>query len=140
MPNKETHAKATVIGAIGSFPVAWSLGATLAEAAAISAGFLATLMINPDLDVNSRFPRRSPSKWIPWLIFLPYAKFINHRSPLSHMPVVGTLFRLVYLGILMAVIIRVLGISAEIVYGPFQWIFIGMVISDMIHFFMDVVS
>ncbi len=62
---------------------------------AASAHFLAGLWLSPDLDLVSRpYKRWSVLKFI----WIPYQKFIPHRSPLSHAPVLGSVIRLLYLG------------------------------------------
>jgi uncharacterized metal-binding protein len=61
---------------------------------AASAHFLGGLWLSPDLDLVSRpFLRWSILRFI----WIPYQKFIPHRSPLSHAPVLGSLIRLLYL-------------------------------------------
>jgi uncharacterized metal-binding protein len=63
---------------------------------AASSHLLGGLYLSPDLDLKS----------IPWkrwgllkFIWLPYQKFIPHRHWLSHAPVVGSIGRLLYLGL-----------------------------------------
>jgi uncharacterized metal-binding protein len=57
--------------------------------------FLGGYWLSPDLDIKSRpFLRWGVLK----IIWVPYQRFIPHRSPLSHAPVLGSLLRLVYLG------------------------------------------
>lgn len=57
--------------------------------------FLGGYWLSPDLDLVSRpYKRWSVIKFI----WIPYQRFIPHRSPLSHAPVLGSLIRLLYLG------------------------------------------
>ena len=51
-------------------------------------------MFGPDLDINSRQFQRWG--WFRWL-WRPYQKSLNHRSFLSHGPIIGTALRLLYL-------------------------------------------
>lgn len=52
------------------------------------------LMFGPDLDIYSRpYQRWGLLRWI----WLPYRRVTHHRSMLSHGPIVGTSFRLLYL-------------------------------------------
>ncbi len=56
--------------------------------------FLGGYWLSPDLDIKSRpFLRWSVLRFI----WIPYQRFIPHRSPLSHAPVLGSLLRLAYL-------------------------------------------
>lgn len=61
----------------------------------VSGGFLfGGLMFGPDLDTYSRqFQRWGYFRWI----WIPYQNGLNHRSFLSHGPLVGTAVRLIYL-------------------------------------------
>ncbi len=56
--------------------------------------FIGGWYLSPDLDLKSL-------PWKRWgllkFIWLPYQKFIPHRSPLSHAPLLGSVIRLVYL-------------------------------------------
>ncbi|MEN9213972.1 MAG: metal-binding protein [Gloeomargarita sp. DG02_4_bins_56] len=67
------------------------------------------LMFSGDLDIRSRQWQR----W-GWLrgLWIPYQKCCKHRSVWSHGPIVGTLGRLIYLGLGLGIILGVgLGIS-----------------------------
>ena len=63
---------------------------------AASAHLLGGLYLSPDLDLVSRPYKRWG--WLRW-IWIPYQKFIPHRSPLSHAPVLGSVIRLAYLSL-----------------------------------------
>ena len=63
---------------------------------AASAHLLGGLYLCPDLDLVSRPYKRWG--WLRW-IWIPYQKFIPHRSPLSHAPVLGSVIRLAYLSL-----------------------------------------
>ncbi len=56
--------------------------------------FLGGYWLSPDLDIKSR-------PFLRWgilrFLWLPYQRFIPHRSPLSHAPVLGSVVRLLYL-------------------------------------------
>ncbi|MGD1900054.1 MAG: metal-binding protein [Phormidesmis sp.] len=57
------------------------------------------LMLGPDLDIHSvQYTRWGPLRWI----WLPYQIAIKHRSRLSHGPVIGTLLRVIYLAVWLA--------------------------------------
>jgi uncharacterized metal-binding protein len=63
----------------------------------LSGGFLFSgLMFGPDLDIYSQQYRRwGVLRWI----WLPYRKSMRHRSAFSHGIVIGTIGRVVYLGL-----------------------------------------
>jgi uncharacterized metal-binding protein len=97
MPSGRTHDQITFIclpwvGAL-SLIATFDVGVTLC----LCGGFLFSgLMFGPDLDIYSKQYQR----WgLLRFIWLPYRKVLSHRSWLSHGPVVGTLLRLLYLGI-----------------------------------------
>jgi uncharacterized metal-binding protein len=54
------------------------------------------LMFGPDLDIHSRQYLRWG--WFRWL-WRPYQRSIRHRSPLSHGPIIGTVVRILYVGL-----------------------------------------
>jgi uncharacterized metal-binding protein len=92
------------------------------------AGTLIGLMVTPDLDIDNGnisdtilrkvFP---PAQWIWRILWTPYAKLISHRSPISHFPFVGTLFRIGYIFLLL---------------NLFRWLFFlfGNIFSDTVSF------
>jgi uncharacterized metal-binding protein len=57
------------------------------------------LMFGPDLDIHSRQYLRWG--WLRWL-WRPYQRSIRHRSPLSHGPIIGTVVRILYVGLWLA--------------------------------------
>ena len=79
-----------IVGIIG---VSYSLELGIVAA---SAHLLGGLYLSPDLDLVSRPYKRWG--WLRW-IWIPYQKFVPHRSPLSHAPVIGSLIRLAYLAL-----------------------------------------
>ncbi len=76
---------ATPIIGIITIPVSLELGVI-----ATSAHFLGGIYLSPDLDIVSRPYKRWG--WMRW-IWIPYQKFIPHRSPLSHFPVLDQVGR-----------------------------------------------
>ncbi len=63
---------------------------------AASSFLFSGLMFGPDLDIYSRQYQRWG--WLRWL-WRPYQRCIRHRSPLSHGPIIGTILRVLYLGL-----------------------------------------
>lgn len=95
MSSGRTHDRIT----LWSFPLLLTLVALATQSGSqtllFGGGFLFSgLMFGPDLDIHSRpYKRWGPLRWI----WLPYRRATHHRSMLSHGPIVGTGFRLIYL-------------------------------------------
>lgn len=118
----------------------------------IPVGFLIGLFVEPDLDcVGSTY-----SEWyfertfggIPsffWFAYWkPYAKIIPHRSILSHLPVLSTFIRLVYLlwipvGLLQFVHPNWIFV-AQRNWMFLVFVFIGLCLNDTAHYMTDVIS
>ncbi|HEY9753266.1 MAG TPA: metal-binding protein [Coleofasciculaceae cyanobacterium] len=116
MPSGRTHDSITL----------WSLpllaGGTFAQTQngtltlLVSGGYLFSgLMFGPDLDIHSRQYRRwGVLRWI----WLPYRRSMRHRSVLSHGPIVGTVLRIIYLGLWLLLLgLAVTGIAGIVLYG-----------------------
>jgi uncharacterized metal-binding protein len=81
-----------IVGIVGS---AYSIELGIIAA---SAHGLAGIFLSPDLDTVSKpFKRWGVFKFL----WIPYQKYIPHRSPLSHAPVLGSAIRLLYLSALL---------------------------------------
>jgi uncharacterized metal-binding protein len=95
MPSGRTHDRITLY----SFPLLTGLVALATQApvkaALFGGGFLFSgFMFGPDLDIHSLpYKRWGPMRWI----WLPYRQAMSHRSMLSHGPLLGTVFRILYL-------------------------------------------
>jgi uncharacterized metal-binding protein len=121
-------------------------------------GSLLGVVLHPDLDVNhgrthsTRYIRKLglvPS--LGWtVVWYPYRKSIKHGSHLSHLPVLGTVGRLVYL-FLFAVAIPYLVIAPVLhlnLQQELEWWFrqpfihyklvLGLMSADFIHWVLDV--
>jgi len=95
VPAGRTHDQVTWLTTPGVAIGTWLLTQTLDLTLLTAFSFLfAGLMFSGDLDVKSVQYKRWG--WFRW-IWIPYQKWVPHRSPLSHGPVLGTLARLVYL-------------------------------------------
>ncbi len=97
MPSGRTHDRITFlclpwVGGLGLI-VTLNWGLTLW----LCGGFLFSgLMFGPDLDIYSKqYQRWGPLRFI----WIPYRKALSHRSWLSHGPIVGTVLRVLYLGV-----------------------------------------
>jgi uncharacterized metal-binding protein len=118
MPAGRTHDRITLI----SLPVVGGAALFLSRSSSLTlivcAGFLFSgLMFGPDLDIYSCQYKRWG--WLRWL-WLPYRKFLPHRSLLSHGPVVGTLLRLIYLGLWIG-LIGMIGWAVALFLGQAVW-------------------
>jgi uncharacterized metal-binding protein len=81
------------------FALLWWPQLGLAGVAVAAAAFLVGgLWLSPDLDTRSNATRRwGVLGWLWW----PYRRWLPHRSPLSHSPLVGSAGRLLYLALLL---------------------------------------
>jgi uncharacterized metal-binding protein len=155
MPDGKTHALATVIAAGAVSPWIHLIYAQpVATAVAFSAGCLAGLVINPDLDVPSGsrayiIMRRTSGTLVGklWQLFwYPYARWLipHHRHPLSHWPLLGTAIRLAYLLVVPSLIWWVVGQFVALPPLPrltltlhLQWALAGLAFADTLHTLMD---
>lgn len=125
-------------------------------------GALVGILITPDLDVDNgnisnTIIRNRLGRWpeVGWnLLWYPYRKSLRHGSPLSHWPVISTVFRLAYL-VLFLLVIPYLGLA---LVAPGAWdvalelhwwaavaarhyqVILGLIGSDLIHWGLDVLT
>lgn len=115
-------------------------------------GFILTLFVNPDSDqfglttaewwLVKKFPVFG---WSLVAIFDPYCRWIipSHRHFLSHGYIIGTIIRVIYLGIIFGILgyfIPIIGIVDKFLlynYDIVIYITIGMIISDFFHELLD---
>lgn len=161
MPSGHVHRTATLLvlplAGLTAGAIAGTLGkSTGLQDAAIAAslastGVLATLAINPDLDLVETYihhkVRKNPFLFFFYFFWLPYGKLIPHRHWIAHAPVCGTLFRLLYMLAGASLVFACAASqfpSATAIFDipiPSQymwWIVFGMMISDTLHYVMDV--
>ena len=103
----------------------------------ISAYFFASLMFNGDLDTNSRPYNRW---WLFKIIWIPYQLMFNHRSIFTHGLIIGTIIRLIYLGIIPIIFILLKGniqIFTGINLSIWIFIIIGLEVGAAIHTISD---
>jgi uncharacterized metal-binding protein len=137
MPSGKTHTVATVGGAIAVAIIMGREGFPTSEVLATFSGYMTTLVINPDLDLNTRRPKDVlPYLW--WLFWWPYSRSVKHRSPFSHWPVIGTLARAFYFFLTLFILTFFFDFVNKDI--PYYYFILGMVISDTIHAVMDVVT
>ncbi|MEL6440677.1 MAG: metal-binding protein [Cyanobacteria bacterium J06621_8] len=86
----------------------------------LSGGFLFSgMMFGPDLDIHSlQYKRWGAIRWI----WLPYRNMMVHRSILSHGFIIGTLLRLIYLGLIITLLAMMTVAIAQLIWGfPWNW-------------------
>lgn len=149
MPTGRTHAAMTAIAALGIYWVSAQAGYSREVTLAMAGGCMAGVLITPDLDVDR--PVRShyvvkrklgslaAAVW--WLAWYPYGRAINHRSWLSHAPLIGTALRLVYMGLIAWLVLMVTNQTAwlaDIDTTLFIWFALGLTVSDVLHWIADI--
>lgn len=135
MPDGATHSVITIAAGAATVAGLAYLGRPTSELLPLSIGFFVSLAVNPDLDLNRRFPKRNPARWLWWIYWYPYSRLIGHRSLYSHIPIIGTAIRVAYLFPLVAIF----GYLWEWI-PPIATIVAGLAISDAIHAVVDASS
>lgn len=146
MSNGVQHGLMTQTLAAASVPVTAFLSRDLKITLLVACGVMVGLVMEPDLDVvhrtksEARVASIHPILGLVWYWFwLPYAKAIPHRSWVSHLPIVGTGLRVLYLTWIPMVIYVSLGNDLSTL--PIQdilWVCLGLAASDLAHWGMDV--
>ena len=158
MPLGRTHDRITwwTTPAVGG--VVLGLGGEVLTALSVTGAYLFSgLMFGGDLDIHSvQYRRWGPLRWI----WLPYRRLVTHRSLLSHGPILGTLGRLIYLGVigtLFAVLALIVGraLGVEVAWERYwqqvwrwlsdrwlvvAWTLVGLELGAMSHSISDVVG
>jgi uncharacterized metal-binding protein len=112
------------------------------------AGTLIGLLVTPDLDIDAGnisdtmirkvFP---PAQWLWRILWTPYSKLIPHRSPISHFPFLGTLFRIGYTFLLLNLFNLLFSLVSDTVSFVFFWnwsFVLGLCHADVLHYFADI--
>jgi uncharacterized metal-binding protein len=103
MPSGKTHDAITLLLAPPTFVAAWGVTGSYALAGLTTVAMLfGGFMFGPDLDIQSR-------QYTRWGVFrflwLPYRAIFRHRSRWSHGIIFGTLIRVVYFALMLALVI-----------------------------------
>ena len=110
-------------------------------------GYLAGAIVEPDLDQVGITSSEGyvlkhlgcfGALWVAY--WLPYGKIMPHRSFLSHFPGVSTLLRLVYLLAPAAYVVNRYALYRPWMAQALVGVWIGLTVSDTLHFVADVVS
>ena len=132
MANRRTHNAAIAVVALPSAISVWIYTRDLL-AAALSFGFcLLGQPLTPDLDQEG---------WV-GPFWQPYARMIEHRHIWSHLPVLGTVGRIVYVLIVPITILSVNyrwweHIDIALLEWVALWAFVGLTIADTTHWVLD---
>ena len=131
MPNKRVH-DWVLVGVAGGIVASGPLAGPLVIPAAV--GVLTGLAISPDLDLADQRPGTLWNRY--WWV---YSMLITHRHPLSHMPGISTMVRLVYLPIIpLFAWLTLAGHVSELGWWIFRWWFIGLCLADLVHVALDI--
>lgn len=109
-------------------------------------GILCGMVIEPDLDQSEIHSIEAQNLvrdilgdtvWYIWrLIWYPYGMIIKHRSWMSHLPVIGTLLRILYLYGWYLLIMWMFRLDV-IWYQPPLALVVGLCAADTLHFILD---
>jgi uncharacterized metal-binding protein len=114
MPNGKTHDTITFIVAPVIGGLSYYLTKDIKSTAIIFATYLfASLMFNGDLDTNSRPYNRW---WLLKMIWIPYQLMFDHRSIFTHGLIIGTVVRILYLGLIPILFLLFKG-NLQVIYG-----------------------
>lgn len=134
MPDGPVHALATIAMATGVGVALAIVSPTPDWIVMAELGFVYTLAVNPDLDLQKRFPSH-PSRWLWWVYWWPYMKLVKHRSAISHMPILGSAIRILYI-LPIVLLFWWLGVRPPLDYR-LVWFVLAVVISDTVHAILD---
>lgn len=141
MPKYRTH---TGFNLLLLIPSAYLLNryVGLEESILFSGGYIfATYFMSPDVDIFGSGPVRR-WKWLS-ILWLPYSLLFSHRG-VSHTPIIGTLTRIAYLGIVALIISLIVVRDTGALEGWIRahryellWVASGMFVADILHIFLD---
>jgi uncharacterized metal-binding protein len=141
MPNGRTHDIITFVTTPIVAGICYSITKDIKTISIITTSYLfASFIFNGDLDTNSSPYNRW---WLLKMIWIPYQLMFHHRSVFTHGILIGTVVRLLYLGIIPLVIYLTIynGNMNNIVHFLFSSIFIhifvGLELGNIIHTLAD---
>ena len=138
MPNGKTHDKITFVIAPVVAGISYLITKDIKTTIIIFGCYLfASLMFNGDLDTNSRPYNRW---WLFKMIWIPYQLMFTHRNIFTHGLIIGTIVRLLYLGLIPIIILLVKGnlqLITSIDLSMLLLIFIGLESGSAVHTISD---
>lgn len=133
MPSKDIHQASTLLLAGAVYYLMGDQAASPREQILSVSGIITGLYISPDMDLAENF-QGEPF----WYL---YGKLFKHRG-VSHWPMIGTLTRLAYMGILLVPFVYIFGygwwLEAQIRSGLFTVWALGLSLSDFLHYMLDI--
>jgi uncharacterized metal-binding protein len=138
MPNGKTHDTITFVLApvVGGLSY-WITKDIKTTTILMSTYLFASLMFNGDLDTNSRPYNRW---WLLKMIWIPYQLMFEHRSVFTHGLIIGTIIRILYVGLIPFLIILFKGELQVVSSIPLNIIilsFIGLELGSAVHTISD---
>ena len=114
----------------------------LEESGLFSGGYIfATYFMSPDVDIYGSGPVRR-WRWLS-ILWFPYSLLFSHRG-LSHVPIIGTLTRIAYLGMMALIISLIVVRDADALEKwirahqyELYWVAAGMFVADTLHVLLD---
>lgn len=150
MPSGKTHATAS--GVLAAVTAAAIFPRLLYNdpvgIVTLPVGVLSGILLSPDLDVdggnisNAIIRRKvgTLAQWVWYAFWWPYSKVTTHRGT-SHMPVIGTVLRVLYLLAPIFTVFYLVGWGSTVRVimesNSFWWWFLGLTASDLLHEIMD---
>jgi len=136
MPAGKTHDKISIIFLPILLVIFYFIGLGTATTIILTLSYLfSSFMFNGDLDLHSTpYNRWLFLKWI----WLPYQNMFSHRSIYTHGLIIGTIIRLIYVGIIPLTIMFFMGISLSFLTNPLTLlIVIGLELGAALHTIAD---
>ena len=120
MPNKNAHDIGIGVLAAGTLVLPVDVETKIY----LCSGMLTGLLLTPDLDL---------SRYGYWKL---YGKLFKHRG-ISHVPVVGTITRVIYLGLFPVIVLFWADLESYFPLISVIKVLSGLVMADILHLFMD---
>ena len=139
MASGKTHTRTNLV-ATGILAVATLFLEIDVPFSLIIGAIIGTLWLSPDLDLKSdAYYRWGPLK----LIWLPYVQLMPHRSLFSHLPALGDVIRIAYIGFPLVLILPFTAYEEAIrswvdIHG--MSFFLGLVFATTLHTTLDYTS
>ena len=153
MPSGRIHSLANITVAISGATVMLFIGQSTEGIIGVATGAVTGCLISPDADVDSGaiadyYIRVYTSRIVEavWtMLWLLYRKALKHRSFLSHFPLVSTIIRIFYLGMLCGMFYFLIATPLKYLSGLVRidwplflwWAFVGLVLADTAHWALD---
>jgi uncharacterized metal-binding protein len=143
MPNGRTHDKISlittpIIGTTCFYISNYDIKTTMII---LISHMFASFMFNGDLDMNSKPYNRW---WLFKMIWIPYQIMFHHRSYFTHGIIIGTIIRIIYVGIIPLIIFVCYKWDITILFNMIKsnitiiiYIFVGLELGNSVHTLSD---